>query len=183
MREPIGQLKKAEVATPESCAQLIVKLRDEGSPTVADYLEGKAVYDPDYIAELNALSPIVRHQVDACVHYRAEELLYAKAAELTPEQRAAIAAYEQEQLAAHAAGKPGHTGYVGPGEGISKAGQQAAYGQIKAEIDRQDDPLQFLKGDASLFGLQVPRWALWTAGGLLAFWAVNKLADPRGWRK
>jgi hypothetical protein len=169
--------------TPESCAQLVERLRGLGAPTVADYLEGRAVYDPDYRAQLNALAPIDRALVDGCVYLRAEDVMAAKAATYTPEELAAIEAWELAQLEAFAAGKPGETGYIGPGKGITKAGQLAAYGQIQAKIDAKDDPLAFIKGDASLFGLKLPRWVLWAAGGLVTYWAVSKLADPKAWRK
>lgn len=182
MRQAIGQLSESPV-TPESCAQLVAQLRGSGAPTVADYLEGKAVYDPDYRAQLNALSPIDRELVDGCVYLRATDIMKAKAQSMTPEEIAAIEAWEKTQLEAHAAGKPGETGYVGPGKGITTAGQLDAYGQIQEKIDAKDDPFAFVKGDASLFGFKVPRWALWAAGGLVAYWTVARIADPKAWRK
>jgi len=177
---------KSAGETAQSCAQLVQELRSQGSSTVADYLEGAAVYNPSYLSELSAITssnPAQRLRVDACVQIRSTEVQSAYAAGLTAEESEAIAAYEQAKLAEATAGKPGATGYVGPGQALSSAGAMTAYKQAQDKLDKRDDPLGWLKGSYSPFGIELPKWAVWVAGGFVTYWAVNKLADPKAWRR
>jgi hypothetical protein len=176
----VGQATSAE--TPTSCAQLVQELRGQGSSTVADYLEGVAVYDPDYISELNALTsadPVQRLRVDACVQLRSTQVQSAAAAGLTAEEAEALAAYEQAKLAEATAGKAGATGYVGPGQALSSAGAKAAYAQAQAKLDAQGDPLGWIKGSYQPFGISIPKWAVWAGVAWVTYTAVTGYATGK----
>jgi len=159
-------------ASPGTCAELVQELRDQGSNTVADYLEGNAVYDPDYRAELNAITVVdggQRARIDSCVQFRSTQQMSEAAASLTADEKAALAAYEQAKLQEATAGKAGVTGYSPPGQGLSAAG---AYAQAQAKIDAQEDTLSWIKGSYQPFGFAVPKWVVW--GGLA--WVTYTLA-------
>jgi uncharacterized membrane protein len=166
VRHYVGQAWSPSVA---SCAELVQELRAQGSNTVADYLEGSPVYDPDYTGELNAITavdPNQRDRIDSCVYLRSTDTMSAAAASLSADEAAALASYEQAKLAEATAGKPGQTGYSPPGQGLSAAG---AYAQAQAKIDAQGDPLGWIKGSFEPFGVPVPKWVVWAGLGFLAY--------------
>ena len=176
MHPHIGQL--AETAA--SCSQLVDELNAQGASVVADYLLGKPVYNPDFIAQRNGLTAAARARVSECSELRSEDIMAAQAAAMSADEQAEVAAAEQAAMQEATQGKPGETGYLGPGQAVETGA--GALAQAQAKIDAKEDPLGWIKGSYSPFGVAIPKWIVWAGGAYLAYTFVTGYAAGRARR-